>query len=148
MLLPSQISGRQQDVLYPSAIVLCIILGNVSYCKRLTKSPVLKKLLGFGVEGIVVERDGASPNTVVFATGARNNKIRFLRGSAPQVINSMFHFISWLYTKWRQVQCSDCYAHWCKISAHDVTVSFCVLQSPRNSTVTCACRCQGWPRLA
>jgi hypothetical protein len=54
VLLPSQISGRQEDVLYPCVIVLYIILGNVSYCKRL----VLKKVLGFGVEGMIVEMGG------------------------------------------------------------------------------------------
>jgi hypothetical protein len=55
---------------------------------------------------------GASPNTPLFASGARHNKIRFLHGSALQVIRSMFQFVSWLYTKWRQVQCSDFCTHW------------------------------------
>jgi len=58
VLLPSQMSGRQEDVLYPPSIVLYIILGNVSYCERLAKSLVLKRVLGFGVEGMMVERGG------------------------------------------------------------------------------------------
>jgi hypothetical protein len=58
VLLHSQISGRQEEVFYSSAIVLYIILGNVSYSKRLKTSLVLKKVLGFGVEGMMVERGG------------------------------------------------------------------------------------------
>jgi len=118
VLLPSQISGRQEDVLYLSAIVLYIILKNVSYCKRLTKSLVLKKVLGFGVEGMMVERGGCESEHDSVRYRGRNNRIKSLHGSAPQVIKTMFHFISWLYTKWWQVQCSDCYTHWCKISPH------------------------------
>jgi len=57
VLLPSQISERQKNVLYPSVIVLYIIMGDVSYCERLTKSLILKKVMGFGVERMM-ERVG------------------------------------------------------------------------------------------
>jgi len=48
-------------------------------------------LKGWRWKGVV-----ASPNTAMFATGARHNKIKFLHGSAPQVIKHVFHSISWL----------------------------------------------------
>jgi hypothetical protein len=38
---------------------LYIVWGNVSNCKRLTKSLVLKNVLEFGVKGMMVERDGS-----------------------------------------------------------------------------------------
>jgi hypothetical protein len=42
----------------PLLFFILRLLGNVSYSKRLTKSLVLKKVLGFGVEGMMMERGG------------------------------------------------------------------------------------------
>jgi hypothetical protein len=109
MLLPSQISERQQDLLDPSAIVLCILYWGICLTGSDYHNPwFLRRYWNLGLKGWWWKEMGASPNTALFAAGVRSNKIRFLRGSAPQVIRPMFQFISWLYTKWWQVQCSDC----------------------------------------
>jgi hypothetical protein len=96
IFFPSQLSSRWDEVSSLSNTVLRIILGRVSSSKRLAKSLVPKKILGFGLEGMAPKGGGGESERDMFATGTRNNKIMFLRLSVPHVIKSLFQFISWL----------------------------------------------------
>jgi hypothetical protein len=88
---------------------------------------------------------GASPNTAVFATGARNNKIKFLHSSAPQGIKPMFHFYTY------KMETGTVFRLLYALVQNFTTYrdgAFYVLQSPRNFSVNRVCRYPDWSRLA